>query len=261
MRVTDTMKKIYGNKYSILNFFLKTYNGGKKRRWLKARCEVHGEFDMPCSSLLGRGSIGCLSCKHKKIADSKRGSCNEFIARSTSIHDGFYEYSKVKYESARIYVTITCPVHGDFKQTPDAHVSGRGCKKCANEALTGRLKEDTFSPDHLFGIYLVEIKNIKTKEKYLKIGLTSTSVKERFSALSKSYQFETHSFARIPYKDAYRVADKEWIEEIQSRKLVNPPVPPLHPRGRSFGGHECSFFNADLLLKYHRKIAELKEVK
>ena len=259
-RVTDAIKKIYGNKYRIISFFLKTNKQNKKRRWFRGECNEHGEFEMPCNSLLSRGSIGCIPCKNKKISITNKSSLNEFLAKANSMHDGFYDYSNVNYQKAKEYVTITCPNHGDFKQTPDAHLTGRGCKKCANENLTGRLEEDTFLPDHPYGIYLIELQNVKTKDKYLKVGLTSTSVKTRFSGLSKDYQFKVQAFIRTHYADAYRIADKEWIWEIKSRKLVNPPAPPLHSKGRSFGGHECSFYNQELLLKYMNKISDLKEI-
>ena len=256
--VTDAIKKIYGNKYRIISFFLKENKQNKKRRWFRGECNRHGKFEMPCSSLLSQGSIGCIPCKSEKIGNAHRSSTNEFIARATTLHDGFFDYSKVNYQKARLEVTITCPSHGDFEQTPDSHLAGRGCRKCADENLTGMLLEGSFPPDHPYGIYLIELQNVKTKEKYLKVGLTSTSVKTRFSALSKDYQFKIHAFLRVRYADGYRVADKEWIGEIQSRKLVNPPDPPLHSKGRSFGGHECSFYNQELLLKYIRKLAELE---
>ena len=29
-------------------------------------------------------------------------------------------------------IIITCPIHGDFSQRVDGHLSGRGCKKCGH---------------------------------------------------------------------------------------------------------------------------------
>ncbi len=37
--------------------------------------------------------------------------------------------------------TIRCPVHGDFKQTPTAHIAGAGCPKCAAEGQALTTKE------------------------------------------------------------------------------------------------------------------------
>jgi hypothetical protein len=40
-----------------------------------------------------------------------------------------YDYSKVKYVNIYSKVIIICPIHGEFKQTPDIHLRGGGCPK------------------------------------------------------------------------------------------------------------------------------------
>lgn len=256
-RVRSILRSLYGTRYKVMGFFVKTDSRNKRRRWVKAECLDHGSFEMPCSSLISRGSIGCLPCKHKKIADRQTSSTAEFIARATSLHEGFYDYSKVDYQKAKVYVTITCPIHGDFKQSPDAHLRGSGCNECANASLTGKLQEDTFPPNFRHGIYLIELTNIQTREKFLKVGLTSTSVKARFSALSKAYKYKVIAYAKGDYSEVFKIADKQWIKEIKSRELAKPPKPSLHPKGRSFGSHECAMFNSELMTKYSEMIFEL----
>jgi len=51
------------------------------------------------------------------------------------VHYFSYTYLKVNYISAYIKVIITCPIHGDFEQTPNNHLQGRGCPKCAGVAI------------------------------------------------------------------------------------------------------------------------------
>lgn len=46
------------------------------------------------------------------------------------IHGQKYDYSKSIYLNAKTKVIITCPVHGDFFQTPDSHIRKSGCPKC-----------------------------------------------------------------------------------------------------------------------------------
>lgn len=61
----------------------------------------------------------------------------EFIERAISKHGDFYNYSKVIYTSKSIKVVITCLEHGDFEQTPDAHINrGDGCPKCRLKRMT-----------------------------------------------------------------------------------------------------------------------------
>jgi hypothetical protein len=67
---------------------------------------------------------------------SKRKMQAEFVEESTKVHGGFYTYEKAIYILNREAVCITCPAHGDFRQTPDAHKSGGGCSVCADERVS-----------------------------------------------------------------------------------------------------------------------------
>ena len=61
-----------------------------------------------------------------------------FIQKAIKKHNGFYNYDLVDYKNYRTKVTIVCPKHGPFDQTPDKHVyCGCGCPHCArNVRLT-----------------------------------------------------------------------------------------------------------------------------
>lgn len=65
---------------------------------------------------------------------SRRLTNNEFIEKARSIHGDKYDYSKVKYEHSTKKVCIICPEHGEFLQTPNSHLMGKGCSKCRNES-------------------------------------------------------------------------------------------------------------------------------
>jgi len=60
----------------------------------------------------------------------KRITQQEFVTKATEVHNGVYTYLKAVYANNRTPVTITCKVHGDFKQSPDSHFRGRGCPAC-----------------------------------------------------------------------------------------------------------------------------------
>ena len=57
----------------------------------------------------------------------------KFIEKSNKKHDNKYDYSKVEYVNSKTKVCIVCPEHGEFWQTPAAHVRGNGCPECANK--------------------------------------------------------------------------------------------------------------------------------
>ena len=56
-----------------------------------------------------------------------------FIETARKIHGDKYDYSKVEYINNSTKVCIICPEHGEFWQTPNKHLSGCGCPKCAGK--------------------------------------------------------------------------------------------------------------------------------
>ncbi len=54
----------------------------------------------------------------------------EFIKKAREVHGDKYDYSKVEYVKSKTKVTIICPKHGEFLQTPQKHLSGQGCPNC-----------------------------------------------------------------------------------------------------------------------------------
>ena len=54
----------------------------------------------------------------------------EFIEKARKIHGERYDYSKVNYINSKTKVCIICPEHGEFWQTPDNHLQGKGCYIC-----------------------------------------------------------------------------------------------------------------------------------
>ena len=56
-----------------------------------------------------------------------------FIEKANIIHNNKYSYEKAEYVDTKSSVIITCPIHGDFAQTPNAHLGGAGCPLCARK--------------------------------------------------------------------------------------------------------------------------------
>lgn len=69
---------------------------------------------------------------------SKRLTKEGFIEKARGIHGDKYDYSKVNYVRSDQKVTIICPKHGEFHQTPNKHLLGQGCPKCRNEGISLR---------------------------------------------------------------------------------------------------------------------------
>ena len=60
----------------------------------------------------------------------KINTTEKFILESNIIHDNKFSYEKTNYLNTKTKVTITCPIHGDFIQTPNSHLRGNGCSLC-----------------------------------------------------------------------------------------------------------------------------------
>lgn len=91
------------------------------------RCDICGhEWKVDPSHL--KGGRSCPNCrKLAKIEKNKQ----DFLEKAQIIHKYKYSYDKVEYTKQQNKVIITCPVHGDFEQTPNSHLNGRGCPWCA----------------------------------------------------------------------------------------------------------------------------------
>lgn len=61
----------------------------------------------------------------------KKTTIEEFINEARTVHGDKYGYSRVNYINANTKVCIICPIHGEFWQTPNSHLQGCGCSKCA----------------------------------------------------------------------------------------------------------------------------------
>ena len=110
--------KIHGKKY---DYSKVTYINNHEKVCII--CQEHGEFwQTPNCHLSGQGCPKCAK-NHK---DDKIS----FIHKAKIIHGNKYNYSKVEYIDSFTKVCIICPEHGEFWQTPNSHLTGRGCPEC-----------------------------------------------------------------------------------------------------------------------------------
>lgn len=101
----------------------------------------------------------------------QKKTLERFIQEAREKHGDKYDYSLAEYKSTREKVTIICPNHGEFSQTPSNHLSGRGCKKCASDlskTSQTRSQEEFIQKAHnkhgdKYDYSLVEYKNSDTK--------------------------------------------------------------------------------------------------
>ncbi len=131
-------------------------------------CKEHGVFEQNNSNHLF-GS-GCPKCKVVKLSIRRISNKIEFVKKAREVHNDKYNYDKVNYINSHAKVIITCPIHGDFEQTPSSHLSGSDCLKC--------------------GI--------------VKISISLFSNKEQFIRKAKIIHGDKYSYDKVDYKHSHK---------------------------------------------------------
>lgn len=100
-------------------------------------CPAHGAFiQKPSKHLYGRG---CPQCGVDQRATKQRRSKEDFVALAKGVHGDRYDYSESDYQNVDQKVKIICPEHGEFYQTPHAHIFRKyKCIKCSTQENADR---------------------------------------------------------------------------------------------------------------------------
>lgn len=168
---------------------------------VKILCPLHGEFEQKAYSHLSGG--GCRKCGNIKSIKSSTSTTKDFIIKAKSKHSNFYIYDRVNYKGAKEFVIITCPIHGDFNQRPNYHLSGNGCTICYKEN-NGFGRTSFMNSCRKTGLgRLYVIKCFRDGEEFIKIGITSQTIKERFKR-----------FDRFPYNYEILYQEEDLAEKI-----------------------------------------------
>ncbi len=117
---------IHGDKY---DYSLVEYVNNRTK--VKLWCPKHGVFQQPPDAHLS--GKGCDGCRLDKMSETqRRDTTADFVQKSLVIHGDKYDYSQVEYTTSRDKVVIVCPNHGEFSQTPNNHLNGKGCPTCCS---------------------------------------------------------------------------------------------------------------------------------
>lgn len=202
----EKAKSVHGDLY---DYSKVEYVNNKTK--VKITCNIHGEFSQQTNEHLSGG--GCPICGTARAADSKRKQIGNFIKDANTVHNNKYTYDKVEYVNNKTKVTITCPVHGDFEQVPNTHLSGCGCSECVE--FRGGFK--SYLPGTLYYIKVTIENDIAYK-----IGITNRTIEERFCKdIGKIQIVKTWDFPNG--KDA-RKEEKKILDKFAVYKWTGPAL-------------------------------------
>lgn len=105
---------------------------------MRVICRKHGEFWKAPKNIL---KYDCLKCSYEKRGKNSLLTTEEFVKRAKIVHNDKYIYSESIYNGTKTPVKIICPKHGGFMQSPNDHLSGRGCPICNESHLEKEVKK------------------------------------------------------------------------------------------------------------------------
>ena len=105
-------------------------------------CKKHGDFEQCANSHLQ--GCGCTKCAIEETHLLQKSNTTAFIEKATKIHGHKYDYTKIDYVNVKTKIIIVCnSCKSVFSQVPNSHLSGNGCKKCANKLIGERSRIHT----------------------------------------------------------------------------------------------------------------------
>lgn len=116
----DKARSIHGDLYDYSNV---EYKNSQTK--VHVRDPDYGDFWVTPSDHLYQGT-GHPQRGFIRRNNKNRSTTAEFIDKAKRVHGTLYDYAKVNYHSAKTKVCIIDPEYGEFWQTPNDHLRGRG---------------------------------------------------------------------------------------------------------------------------------------
>lgn len=193
-------------------------------------CRVHGDFSITPNRFLDKRGNGCADCG-RETQGPPSISFDDFVSRARAHHGRKYRYYQDSYTLSTIKVRIHCDVHGDFWQVGTDHINGHGCKCCGLDTKGfGRSNFSAICNKSNNGqgtLYVVNCR--KGSETFIKIGITSQSIKQ---CLSSKFPYSYDVLFYINGDGGYIYDLETKLHSLLKDNRYQPKI--------EFGGHtEC----------------------
>lgn len=147
---------------------------------------------------------------------------NEFIEKAVATHGKTYGYDITKYSGNKKRLRIMCYKHGEFTQTPNHHLCGHGCPKCARARQNDNVTLSTND-------FITKSKDVHgDKYDYSHVTYVNTRTKVEIVCKQHGSFFQTPNNhvsrkANCPTctKRPYSKVSITWIESIEKKESIN----------------------------------------
>lgn len=208
-------------------------------------CHEHGVFLQTPRKLLVN-KYGCPKCgedRRIRHVAARRLTTEQFITKARHIHQDAYDYSAVEYVNSMTKVKIVCPLHGEFLQTPNNHVSGKQqCPKCSVGHGEGGYTFAYFEArphmrDKTATLYALDVAS--HNDRFLKVGITVKPLSTRFNRSEYKHMNIYPLFSKnTTLYDAY-TTEQALLTTLSSHRF--------YPNDQFSGYTECLKRNAEVM--------------
>ncbi len=211
-------QEIFGERY---DYSVTSYKGARSP--VEYICKLHGKVIQTYASNHLRGK-GCAKCRILRGAETRTKSFEDFLNEAFKVHSDLYIYQKEGYVNRRTKISIKCTrCNKSFFQTPNNHISGKGCNTCNRIKSTWQkeiLKKNfrKISKKYMFVYRTTNLKNGK-----IYIGQHSTNdltdgykgsgllINKAFNKYGKiNFQFEI-----IEFSDS-----REYLDQLEKKLIM-----------------------------------------
>lgn len=198
-------KEKYNSKYSYDHLTPDDYIYNHE---IEVNCNHHGLFKVNTQNhMLGRGNC-------KKCVGKERKSKEELVSEMNDIHNCEYDYIFPDVWNMQTKIEIICKKHGRFKASIKNHLANKSkCPSCSKEN-NGWSKSCFINSANGKKCLFYTLLCYNEHEYFYKIGITSKSIKERYSGKSLPYKYVVLSTIEGDAETIWNI-EKERLKQLK----------------------------------------------
>lgn len=200
-------------------------------------CPLHGEFRQRPNAHISHAN-GCPTCAKHNRGKARAMNTQQFIVKARMLHGDKYDYSKVEYVDTSTKVCIICPIHGEFWQRPNDHLTGHACRYCHIDS----------TKELVYGVGINDTNSKKDKCYKHWSSMLSRCYSEKYHAIEPTY-----IGCSVCEEWIYLSKFKQWFEENYSNGYqLDKDI--IYKGNRVYSPKTCCFVPRELNTLFHSSL-------